>query len=167
MFDRFSPMISNTSLSTRSSLFSFFAYLVCFLFLISSFCTGFILGEDPKSWPPPMKITREMVMAMGGDNSQHYYKFRNLACEAYTLLRRKSNIIIILFGLMLRAGIAIGANKVFESSNDLYLVQSKYSLDQSEEDAIDMIQVLIHKSVAALMPRLIEEVHTWAQYWRN
>ncbi len=31
---------------------------------------GFILGEDPKSWPPPMKITREMVLAMGGENSE-------------------------------------------------------------------------------------------------
>jgi phosphatidylinositol 3-kinase len=41
---------------------------------------GFILGEDPKSWPPPMKITREMVMAMGGDASEHYYKVRSSGC---------------------------------------------------------------------------------------
>lgn len=45
---------------------------------------GFILGEDPKSWPPPMKITREMVLAMGGDSSQQYYQvMRVRACLAH------------------------------------------------------------------------------------
>lgn len=86
---------------------------------------GFILGEDPKSWPPPMKITREMVLAMGGEleksngfsfcsnkqtgeNSEHYYKFRNLICESFILLRRRSQIVITLFDLMLRANITNG-----------------------------------------------------------
>lgn len=69
---------------------------------------GFILGEDPKSWPPPMKITREMVLAMGGETSEHYYKFRNLICESFILLRRRSQIVITLFDLMLQAKITNG-----------------------------------------------------------
>jgi phosphatidylinositol kinase/protein kinase (PI-3 family) len=27
---------------------------------------GFILGNDPKPFPPPMKLCREMIEAMGG-----------------------------------------------------------------------------------------------------
>ena len=127
---------------------------------------GFILGEDPKSWPPPMKITREMVMAMGGDASETYYQFRNLCCECYTLLRRRSNLVITLFNLMLRAGIENG-HKIFNNKNDLFKIQDKYLVDETEEVAIETIQVLLQKSVAALMPRLFEDFHSWAQYWRS
>lgn len=127
---------------------------------------GFILGEDPKSWPPPMKITREMVMAMGGDNSEHYYQFRNLCCESYTLLRRRSNLVITLFDLMLHAGVLNG-HKVFNNRNDLFKIQEKYALDDTEEAAIETLQQLLQRSVAALMPRLFEDFHSWAQYWRQ
>ncbi len=44
-----------------------------------------------------MKITREMVLAMGGDDSQQYYQFRSLCCECFSLLRRRSNLVITLF----------------------------------------------------------------------
>lgn len=33
---------------------------------------GYILGRDPKPMPPPMKLTTEMINAMGGQNR---YKF--------------------------------------------------------------------------------------------
>jgi phosphatidylinositol 3-kinase len=29
---------------------------------------GYILGRDPKPMPPPMKLTTEMINAMGGQN---------------------------------------------------------------------------------------------------
>ena len=32
---------------------------------------GFILGLDPKPLPPPMKLTKEMVRAMGGAEVRH------------------------------------------------------------------------------------------------
>jgi phosphatidylinositol 3-kinase len=127
---------------------------------------GFILGEDPKSWPPPMKITKEMVFAMGGDASEHYYQFKNLTCEAYTLLRRRSNLVISLFDLMLSANIANG-HKIFNNPNDLFKIQDKYALNDTEEVAIESLQTLLQKSVAALMPRLMEDIHSFAQYWRN
>ena len=33
---------------------------------------GYILGRDPKPMPPPMKLCKEMVDAMGGVNSESY-----------------------------------------------------------------------------------------------
>ena len=45
-------------------------------------------GRDPKPWPPPFKLNREMVDAMGGADSEPYRRFRAYACEAYNILRK-------------------------------------------------------------------------------
>ena len=49
---------------------------------------GYILGRDPKPLPPPMKLSREMVEAMGGVHSEHYHEFRKLCYTAFLHLRR-------------------------------------------------------------------------------
>ena len=56
---------------------------------------GFILGRDPKAMPPPMKLTREMVDAMGPEG---WHQFRTYCNEAFTNLRRHSQLILSLFG---------------------------------------------------------------------
>ncbi|GER33568.1 phosphatidylinositol 3-kinase [Striga asiatica] len=61
---------------------------------------GFILGRDPKPFPPPMKLCKEMVEAMGGAESQYYTRFKSYCCEAYNILRKSSNLILNLFHLM-------------------------------------------------------------------
>lgn len=49
---------------------------------------GYILGRDPKPMPPPMKLSKEMVEAMGGVNSEHYNEFRKQCYTAFLHLRR-------------------------------------------------------------------------------
>lgn len=49
---------------------------------------GYILGRDPKPLPPPMKLSREMVEAMGGIHSEHYQEFRKQCYTAFLHLRR-------------------------------------------------------------------------------
>lgn len=49
---------------------------------------GYILGRDPKPLPPPMKLSKEMVEAMGGVNSEYYQKFRKQCYTAFLHLRR-------------------------------------------------------------------------------
>ncbi len=49
---------------------------------------GYILGRDPKAMPPPMKLSKEMVDAMGGSNSEHFIDFKKLCYTAYLHLRR-------------------------------------------------------------------------------
>ncbi|KAF2286665.1 hypothetical protein GH714_023353 [Hevea brasiliensis] len=61
---------------------------------------GFILGRDPKPFPPPMKLCKEMVEAMGGAESQYYTRFKSYCCEAYNILRKSSNLILNLFHLI-------------------------------------------------------------------
>lgn len=42
---------------------------------------GYVFGDDPKMYPPPMRITKEMVEGMGGLSSSNYKKFLRTACQ--------------------------------------------------------------------------------------
>ena len=66
---------------------------------------GFIMGRDPKLFPPPMKLCREMVDGMGGPESDGYGRFKTYCCEAYNILRKSTNLILNLISLMGRSGI--------------------------------------------------------------
>ena len=52
-----------------------------------------------------MKMTKEMIDAMGGADSEYYRKFRTLACEAYNILRKSASLLVSLFHLMAGASI--------------------------------------------------------------
>lgn len=66
---------------------------------------GYILGRDPKPYPPPVKVCKEMVDAMGGTASPHYARFQALAYTAFINLRKNANLILNLVALMVDAGI--------------------------------------------------------------
>lgn len=66
---------------------------------------GYILGRDPKPYPPPVKVCKEMVDAMGGTQSVHYQRFQSLAYTAFINLRKNANLILNLVALMVDAGI--------------------------------------------------------------
>jgi phosphatidylinositol kinase/protein kinase (PI-3 family) len=66
---------------------------------------GFILGRDPKPMQPPFKLSKEMVDAMGGSESRRYHVFKEYCCQAFSILRKSSNLILNLFMLMLDSGI--------------------------------------------------------------
>lgn len=66
---------------------------------------GYILGRDPKPYPPPVKVCKEMVDAMGGTTSSHYARFQSLCYTAFIGLRKNANLILNLFALMVDAGI--------------------------------------------------------------
>lgn len=63
---------------------------------------GYILGRDPKPFPPPMKLCKEMVEAMGGTSSTLFIEFKSLVFIAFTSLRKSANLILNLFALMVK-----------------------------------------------------------------
>ena len=48
---------------------------------IDSAAHRYIMGRDPKLMPPPMKLCKEMVEAMGGTDSEYYNRFKSYCCE--------------------------------------------------------------------------------------
>ncbi|KAE9418192.1 hypothetical protein Angca_009001 [Angiostrongylus cantonensis] len=91
---------------------------------------GFILGRDPKPLPPPMKLTNEMLQAMGGIKSDHFRHFCMHCDSAYRILRRHANVILNLFSLMLDAGIQ---NISEERDKAVFKVEERLRLDLSDE----------------------------------
>ncbi|GIL50814.1 hypothetical protein Vafri_6947 [Volvox africanus] len=124
---------------------------------------GYILGNDPKPFPPPMKLCKEMIEAMGGQGSEYYKQFRMFACEAYNILRQRADLILSLFHLM--AGASIEAIRV-DPEKAILKLQDKFRLDFDDEAAVEWMQGLINESATALLPQLVETTHRWAQYWR-
>ncbi|XP_058461571.1 phosphatidylinositol 3-kinase catalytic subunit type 3 isoform X2 [Malaya genurostris] len=125
---------------------------------------GYILGRDPKPMPPPMKLSKEMVEAMGGIYSEHYHEFRKLCYTAFLHLRRHANVMLNLFGLMVDASIP---DIALEPDKAVKKVEDNLRLDLSDEEAVQHLQNLLDLSITAVMPALVEQIHKLTQYWRK
>nr|CAD7439167.1 unnamed protein product [Timema bartmani] len=125
---------------------------------------GYILGRDPKPLPPPMKLSKEMVEAMGGVTSEHYQEFRKQCYTAFLHLRRHANLMLNLFSLMVDASVP---DIALEPDKAVKKVQDKLRLDLGDEEAVHFMQNLLDLSVTAVMAALVEQLHKFAQYWRK
>ena len=125
---------------------------------------GYILGRDPKPFPPPMKLCREMVDGMGGANSPYYKSFVSKCCQAYSILRRHAKLLISL--LRLAADANIKDMKEQDPEVAILKVQQKLQPEASDAKAEQDFIALINESTSALFPVVIERLHKWALYWR-
>lgn len=123
---------------------------------------GYILGRDPKPFPPPVKVCREMVDAMGGPNSPHYNRFKSLCYTAFIGLRKNANLILNLIALMVDASIQ---DIRLEPDKAVLKVQEKFMLDIPEEDAIKHLEALLNDT--SYLTLMFDKVHTLAQYLRE
>ncbi|CAB3407840.1 unnamed protein product [Caenorhabditis bovis] len=117
---------------------------------------GFILGRDPKPMPPPMKLTNEMVNAMGGVKSKQFTEFCTYCDSAYRILRRHSNVLLNLFSLMLDAGIP---DIAAEPDKAVFKLEQRLRLDLSDEAASKHILSQIEVSMNAKMALLSDMIH--------
>lgn len=124
---------------------------------------GYILGRDPKPFPPLMKLPIQVIDGMGGMNHENFHVFESYCFITYTTLRKSSNLILNLFQLMVDANIP---DIKIDSARAVEKVQEKLCLDMSEEEAIMHFQVLINDSVNAFLPVVIDRLHSLTQYWR-
>jgi len=121
---------------------------------------GYILGHDPKLYPPAVKVCKEMVDGMGGVNSQHYARFTNFCFTAFSILRKSANLILNLVTLMVDANIPdIKGRNVHE------LLQEKFLLDLTEEDAMKHFENLLNET--SYFTKVVDRFHDIAQYWRS
>lgn len=125
---------------------------------------GYILGRDPKPMPPPMKLSKEMVEAMGGVNSEYHHEFRKQCFSAFLHLRRHANVMLNLFSLMVDASVP---DIALEPDKSVKKVEENLKLNLNDEEAVQHLQVLLDISITAVMPALVEQFHRFAQYWRK
>ncbi|GJJ08563.1 hypothetical protein Clacol_002782 [Clathrus columnatus] len=121
---------------------------------------GYILGRDPKPFPPPVKVCNEMVDAMGGTTSTHYARFKHFCFTAFSILRKSANLILNLVSLMVDADIPdIKHRDVHEQ------LQDKFRLDLTEEEAIKHFETLLNET--SYIAVVWDRIHDFAQYWRS
>ena len=101
-----------------------------------------------------------MVDGMGGVNSQHYARFTNFCFTAFSILRKSANLILNLVTLMVDANIPdIKGRNVHE------LLQEKFLLDLTEEDAMKHFENLLNET--SYFTKVVDRFHDIAQYWRS
>ncbi|PWZ02567.1 phosphatidylinositol 3-kinase [Testicularia cyperi] len=123
---------------------------------------GYILGRDPKPFPPPVKVCKEMVDAMGGTSSVHYSRFKALAHTAFANLRKNANLILNLLTLMLDANIP---DIKLEPDKAVLKVQDKFLLHLSEDDALREFEALLNET--SYLSTVFDRLHDMAQYFRQ
>lgn len=82
---------------------------------------GYILGKDPKPYPPPMKINSEMMECIGDDK---WEEFKTKCVNAFWVLRDNARLIVNLFYLMIDAGIPeLNDVEILSKLNDKFVQQ--------------------------------------------
>lgn len=126
---------------------------------------GFILGKDPKPFPPPMKLCKEMVEAMGGSASELYAMFKEKCFDAYRILRRHCcDLVMSMLLLMRRANIPQCAT---ENLKQVSKVFEKFKIGSSDEEAKKYLNGVIDDSLRAVFPQITETFHKFAQNLRS
>ncbi|WFD07652.1 phosphatidylinositol 3-kinase [Malassezia vespertilionis] len=123
---------------------------------------GYILGRDPKPFPPPVKVCKEMVDGMGGTSSVYYKRFKQLCHTAFACLRRNANLILNLVSLMVDANIP---DIRVEPDKAVLKVQEKFMLDMSEENAVAHFEALLNET--SYLSTMFDRLHNMAQYFRQ
>lgn len=122
---------------------------------------GFILGRDPKPFPPPFRLTRAMVEAMGGMDSEYYHSFKTYCCQAFNWLRKSAFLILNLLSLMRDANIP---DMSIHSKPDevLKLLEDRLRLDLTDEEADQFFLTMISSVLTAIAPRVMDIAHAIA-----
>lgn len=110
-----------------------------------------------------MKLSKEMVEAMGGMNSEYYHEFRKQSYTAFLHLRRHANVMLNLFSLMTDASVP---DIALEPDKAVKKVEDNLKLNLTDEEAVQHLQKLLDISVNAVMPALVEQIHKFVQIWR-
>lgn len=132
---------------------------------------GYILGQDPKPFPPLMKLPIQIIEGMGGSDDINYKAFCQYCFITYITLRKNSSLILNLVQLMINTSIPALRTSLENSEAEkmelLWKVKEKFMLDMTDEEAVLHFQNLIDSSVNAVLPVVIDRLHNLAQYWRS
>jgi phosphatidylinositol 3-kinase len=128
---------------------------------------GFVFGDDPKKKfvnPPPFRITKGMVDAMGGQKGECFQQvFCRRAFGAYKELRHNAVLVMSLLRLMKDSGIeALEENREAK----LQTVEDRFRLDLNDEDAEAFMAGVIQESMTHVGIQVLEGFHNIARILR-
>ena len=113
---------------------------------------GYILGKDPKPYPPPMKLREQMVECMG----KEFSTFKKKCCDTYLYLRQNARLIVNMFYLMVHCGITELSENYEQVLNKLH---DKFKPNLNNEEASISLNTKLEESLSALFPKLMDFIH--------
>ena len=120
---------------------------------------GYILGKDPKSFPPPIKLSSHMVECMGGKNSKGYEDFKKKCETAFIALRKYARLVVNMFYLMIHS-------EIDELKDDYELIINKmherFCPNMTDEEAKKNLSDTLEESLNAKMAAIMDYAHYWA-----
>ncbi|CDS39923.1 phosphatidylinositol 3 kinase catalytic subunit [Echinococcus multilocularis] len=122
---------------------------------------SFILGYDPKLMAPEVRLTKDMIEAMGGAKTPTFNNFVNICVTAFLSLRRHANLFLTMLSLVQDAGIKDIARDPMKARD---FVKERFCLDETEERAAHRFASRIFDSIKAIVPEVMERIHTVMQY---
>jgi len=126
---------------------------------------SFILGNDPKKYLP-VRMTEDMVAAMGGRESDSFDMFLSQTCAAFLTLRRPENLRYLLSLTRLMEGCELPDVEVNQSLEEsIYGIRERLRLDLTEEGAMSFLETLIEESCSSRMWIAVDAIHTLGKHF--
>ncbi|GIZ45375.1 hypothetical protein CKM354_000854700 [Cercospora kikuchii] len=118
---------------------------------------GFMLSNSPGNMgfeAAPFKLTLEYVEVLGGPDSEAFSRFKELMKDAFQALRREAERLITLVELMGRESkmACYGGGLV----NVVSALRARFALEKSKEEARDLVEELVNKSIGSYYTRLYD-----------
>ena len=123
---------------------------------------GYIFGKEPglvKYFP--FKITEDMVICMGGRNSEKYQKFIQKCKNAYSILRENARTIVNMFYLMIDSGL-----KELNNIECLNKLHGKFKSNLDKEQALNSFINDLEETLNSYLPGAREAAHNIAKLWK-
>eukprot|EP01004_Peranema_trichophorum_P009739 NODE_8487_length_673_cov_33.763636_g7863_i0.p1 GENE.NODE_8487_length_673_cov_33.763636_g7863_i0~~NODE_8487_length_673_cov_33.763636_g7863_i0.p1 ORF type:complete len:175 (-),score=41.55 NODE_8487_length_673_cov_33.763636_g7863_i0:147-641(-) len=151
---------------------------------------GFVFGKDPrpKVFAAPIRLSKDMVVAMGGFDSPLFAQFQDLAVSGYLILRKNARFVLHMLALMgdcdmpctMTRKLSVPSSTSFSSiwninNNDggwsvpwcASKAQQNLRLDLDEAGARNHFIDVIRDSVKSLIPEVVEILHGVANMIRD
>ena len=121
---------------------------------------GFILGRDPKPYPPPIKIRKDMIEAMGGIEHANFKIFKAKCLEAFLYLRKHGKIVYNLVYLMLDSGLK---DVHTEGITKLY---DKFAVGMNDTEAEKHFLNVLEECKNAIAAIIADGIHRYASHFK-
>lgn len=100
---------------------------------------GYILGKEPKLLSPEIRLTPEIIDAMGGINSKYYDTFKEYCLIIFKCMRRHVEIIYILLLDLVKYTPELNINKAYVDAHIAQRFLTSYNNTDAERIIIDKI----------------------------
>ena len=119
---------------------------------------GYILGRDPKIISPEIRLTYEMIDAMGGVNSKYYENFKKYCGISYNCLRRHAAIFYVLLLSILNFSPEIYDFRHTTCSIKNHIIQ-KFIPGETYNDAFKQFNYKLYKNSNTVTGNIIDFFH--------